>query len=285
MANGFIIIDKISGVTSRSVDNQIQRLFHTRKVGHLGTLDPFASGLLVIAVDKACKALPYIDDSFKTYQAKIMLGKKTSSGDLTGEVIEEKEVPDLDVDDILDVFESFVGESEQIPPMTSAIHVKGKRLYELSRKGIEIERKARKITINSLKLLSFDGICIEFEVNCSRGTYVRTLGEDIATKLGTVGHLISLKRSAIGDITLNQSIKLEELNEGSLINPVELISLPHLVIHDTNIVKDVMDGKNITLEENGETILLCYYINNELSPLAVYSREKDDSFKPIRGLW
>ena len=151
--NGFILINKRVGVTSRSVDNVIQRLFHTRKVGHLGTLDPFASGLLVIAVNKGCKSLPFLDDSFKTYQATLSLGKSTSTGDLTGEVKEEKEVPVSNVSTIQTIFDSFLGESEQIPPMTSALHHEGKRLYDLSRKGIEIERKPRKIFIKSLKLI------------------------------------------------------------------------------------------------------------------------------------
>lgn len=285
MASGFILINKKEGVTSRSVDNKIQRLFHTRKVGHLGTLDPFASGLLVIAVDKGCKSLPFIDDSYKTYQAKLLLGKKTSSGDLTGDVIEEKDVPNIDVEDILEVFESIIGESEQIPPMTSAIHINGTRLYDLSRKGIEVNRPSRKIDIKYLKLISFNGDLLEFEVNCSRGTYVRTLGEDIASKLGTVGHLIALKRTSIGQINLDNSKDIDDIDESSLINPIELISLKHIVITNEKIIKDIKDGKDIHLDEVEEKILLCYYFNNELIALAVYNHNKEDIYSPIRGLW
>lgn len=285
MASGFILINKKEGVTSRSVDNKIQRLFHTRKVGHLGTLDPFASGLLVIAVDKGCKSLPFIDDSYKTYQAKLLLGKKTSSGDLTTEVIEEKDVPNIDVEDILEVFESFIGENQQIPPMTSAIHINGTRLYDLSRKGIEVNRPSRKIDIKYLKLISFNGDLLEFEVNCSRGTYVRTLGEDIASKLGTVGHLIALKRTSIGQINLDNSKDIDDIDKSSLINPIELISLKHIVITDEKIIKDIKDGKDIHLDELEEKILLCYYFNNELIALAVYNHNKEDIYSPIRGLW
>ena len=285
MVNGFILIDKKIGVTSRSVDNKIQRLFHTRKVGHLGTLDPFASGLLIIAIDKGCKALPYIDDSFKTYRAVLSLGKKTNTGDLTGEVIEEKEVPELYIEDILEVFEDLYGESEQIPPMTSAIHVDGKRLYELARKDIEVERKPRKIIIKSLKIVGFDGLNLEFEVICSKGTYVRTLGEDIASKLDTVGHLTFLRRLAIGDIPLDKAIDIDELKETDLVNPIELISLKHLIVRDEKTIKEVKDGKEILLETEDDKVLLCYYDNNGLSPLAVYERKVDNVYSSIRGLW
>ena len=285
MVNGFILINKKIGVTSRSVDNKIQRLFHTRKVGHLGTLDPFASGLLIIAIDKGCKALPYIDDSFKTYRAVLSLGKKTNTSDLTGEVIEEKEVPELYIEDILEVFEDLYGESEQIPPMTSAIHVDGKRLYELARKDIEVERKPRKIIIKSLKIVGFDGLNLEFEVICSKGTYVRTLGEDIASKLDTVGHLTFLRRLAIGDISLDKAIDIDELKETDLVNPIELISLKHLIVRDEKTIKEVKDGKEILLETEDDKVLLCYYDNNELSPLAVYERKVDNVYSSIRGLW
>ena len=285
MPSGFVLIDKKEGVTSRSVDNKIQRLFHIKKVGHLGTLDPFASGLLIIAVDKGTKSLPYVDDSFKTYTAKLCLGKKTSSGDLTGEVIEEQEIPELYVEDVLEVFENFIGESTQIPPMTSAIHHEGKRLYDLARSGVEVERKERPIVIKSLKLLSFDGNSIEFEVICSRGTYVRVLGEDIAEALGTVGHLSSLRRTAVGSISVDNAVNIDELKEDDLINPCVLISLKHIIVRDESIIKDIKDGKSIQLEEKDNVVLLCYYIENEISPLAVYERDKDNEFKSLRGLW
>ncbi len=286
--NGLLLIDKRINVTSRSVDNKIQRLFHTRKVGHLGTLDPFASGLLIIAVNGGCKALPYINDSFKTYEATLCLGKKTSSGDLTGEVIEEKEVGDIDEKDILKVFESFIGESKQIPPMTSALHHEGKRLYDLSRKGIEVDRKPRKIQIKSLKLVSFSENCIKFEVRCSRGTYVRTLGEDIAIKLNTVGHLVELRRTKIGNIDISKAIDIEDLKEEDLLDSSKLISLPKVIIDENNpLVKDIKDGKNISLENENDTILICYKNskNNETNSLAVYNRKNGDLYFPLRGLW
>ena len=286
--NGFILINKRVGVTSRSVDNVIQRLFHTRKVGHLGTLDPFASGLLVIAINKGCKSLPFLDDSFKTYQASLYLGKSTATGDLTGEVKEEKEVPDLDEKKIKKVFDSFLGVGEQIPPMTSALHHEGKRLYDLSRKGVEIVRKPRRIEIKSLKLLSFAKNKVTFEVVCSRGTYVRTLAEDIAIKLGTVGHLTGLNRTAIGNkITLEMAKDIEKVTTSDLINPASLIELPSLEIEDDNLIQDIKSGKRITLNTEHDQILLYTRTkaNYDIIALAVYNRDSEDEFVIQRGLW
>ena len=285
MAGGFILINKRVGVTSRSVDNRIQRLFHTRKVGHLGTLDPFASGLLVIAVDKGCKSLPFIDDSFKKYRAKMKIGEKTSTGDLTGEVIKRQPFSFIDLDQIYGAFDSFIGDGTQIPPMSSALHHEGKRLYDLSRQGIEVDRKPRKIAIKSLKPLSFDGNCLEFEVVCSRGTYVRTLAEDIAESLGTVGHLVELERLEIGNIKLESAKDIDEISETDLINPINLIDLKHIIIEDASIIKDVKDGKNVVLKEKEEKILLCQKEQNSLTALAVYAHKEDDIYVPVRGLW
>ena len=286
--NGFILINKRVGVTSRSVDNVIQRLFHTRKVGHLGTLDPFASGLLVIAVNKGCKSLPFLDDSFKTYQATLELGKSTSTGDLTGEVKEVKEVPNLSEEKVVEVLNSFLGISKQIPPMTSALHHEGKRLYDLSRKGIEVSRTPRQIEIKAIRLLSFNKNVIEFEVICSRGTYVRTLGEDIAIKLNTVGHLTSLNRTAIGNkINLSMAKNIEDIQLSDLINPASLIELPSMLVEDENLIEDIKSGKRITLNCENEQILLYTRskANYVIIALAVYSRVQGNEYAIVRGLW
>lgn len=285
MANGFLLIDKKIGVTSRSVDNKIQRLFLTKKVGHLGTLDPFASGLLIVAVDKGCKSLPYIDDSFKTYEASLFLGQKTDSGDLTGQIIEEKDVPIFNVNDVEKVFNSLLGESEQIPPMASAIHLNGDRLYDLHRKGIKADIPARKIFIKELKIIKISAKQVDFSVICSKGTYIRTLGEEIANRLNTVGHLISLRRTAIGDIDINKSKDIDEINENDLISPTDLISYKRFIVEDEGLIKDIQNGKNISLQEKEDRVLFCYYLNGELLPLAVYNRYKEKTYSILRGLW
>ena len=285
MASGFVLINKRVGVTSRKVDNVIQRFFHTRKVGHLGTLDPFATGLLVIAGDKGCKSLPFIDDSFKKYRAKMKLGEKTNTGDLTGDIIQVRPADSIYPETINLVFKSFLGESQQIPPMSSAIHVDGQRLYDLAHKGIEVERKPRKITIKSLKLLSFEGNLLEFEVICSRGTYVRTLGEDIAEKLETCGHLVELERLEIGNIKLESAKDIDDISEADLINPINLISLKHVIVEAPSIIKDIKDGKSIELDEEDAQILICQKDNNEQIALAVYEHKEGKIYSPVRGLW
>ena len=285
MASGFVLINKCVGMTSRSVDNAVQRLFHTKKVGHLGTLDPFASGLLVIAIDKGCKSLPYIDDSFKKYRAKMKLGEQTNTGDLTGDIIRVSPASSIYPECINLVFKKFLGESEQIPPMTSALHYDGQRLYDLSHKGITVERKPRKIFIKSLKLLSFADNFLEFEVVCSRGTYVRTLGEDIAKALETCGHLVELERLEIGNISLSSAKDIDEINESDLINPFNLISLKHIMIEDTSLIKDIKDGKSINLDEKEDEVLLYQNEGDEQVALAVYKRKEGNIYSPMRGLW
>ncbi|MCR5184537.1 MAG: tRNA pseudouridine(55) synthase TruB [Bacilli bacterium] len=286
MKDGIILINKEKGMTSRSVDNQIQRLFHIKKVGHLGTLDPFATGLLIVAINKGCKALPYLYDEDKTYIAELFLGIKTNSGDLTSEVVEKKDIPSISKEEINKVFESFLGESKQIPPMTSAIHINGKRLYDLAHSNIEVERKPRSIHIHSLKLLEFKDSIIKFEVKCSKGTYVRTLGEDIAVKLNTVGHLISLSRIKIGDIfTLNEAKEIKDIKEENVLDVCKGIQYPHILLEDEQLIKDVYQGKQIVLNSLEKTVLLTYRLDNEEKALAVYNLIKEGIYAPIRGLW
>ena len=284
MSDGLLIINKEKNMTSRSVDNLIQRLFHTKKIGHLGTLDPFATGILVVALGKGTKSLPYINDEYKTYVASLKLGDKTDSGDLTGEVILSKDIPTLNEEMINKVLSSFLGESEQIPPMKSAIHYDGKRLYELDRKGIKVEPLSRKVFIKDINLISYKDNIIEFSVNCSKGTYVRTLGEDIANKLNTVGHLISLKRIKVGDIDISKARKIEDIKEEDLINPALLISYQKVDVSEL-IKEDILNGKDIILNSKEDRVLIIEKVNNDLIALAVYNRDKEDIYKIVRGLW
>lgn len=285
MSDGLLIINKDSNMTSRSVDNLIQRLFHTKKIGHLGTLDPFATGVLVVALGKGTKSLPYINDEFKTYIASLKLGIKTDSGDLTGEVIENKEVPILNEEMINDALNSFIGESEQIPPMKSAVHYEGQRLYELDRKGIKVNPLSRKIYIKEIKLLSYKDDVIEFSVNCSKGTYIRTLGEDIAIKLNTVGHLISLKRIKVGNIDINQAKNINDINENDLINPSSLITYQKIMVDEDIKKEDILNGKTINLIDKEDRVLIVEKVNDEIFALAVYNRDKGNTYKMVRGLW
>ena len=200
--NGLIFIDKQVGMTSRDVDFQIMKIFGTKKVGHLGTLDPFASGLLVVGVNEGTKLLSAFEESEKTYEAELILGKKTNTGDLTGEVVEEKDVPEID-DRLINVtLKTFLGKSTQTPPMYSAIKVNGRPLYSYARNNETVDVADREIEIRQIALLKYykEEKKIHFFVTVSKGTYIRTLGEDIAEKLGTVGYLKNLRRLAVNNI-------------------------------------------------------------------------------------
>lgn len=284
MNDGIIIIDKDAGLTSRNVDNKLGRMFNSKKVGHLGTLDPFATGLLIVGINKGTKYLQYIDDSRKTYVATLKLGTKTSTLDPEGEVIETKDVPLLTKETIEKVFSSFLGEGEQIPPMQSAIKIDGVPLYKKAHKGIEVERKPRKVFIYSLELISFDGEMITFKTEVSRGTYIRTLGSDIAEKLGTIGYLMSLRRIKLGPFEIEEAKKIDSITEKDIVNGSRyLTSFKTFEIEDEEDAADVYNGRMLYVGEDlGERILICH--KNEA--IAIYKKVQDTlTYKAERGLF
>ncbi len=284
MNDGILLINKEAGLTSRNIDNKIGYFYGTKKVGHLGTLDPFATGLLVIGINKGTKFLQYLDDSRKTYIAELKLGSKTSTGDLDGEIIEEKSVPSLNEKRILDVFKTFLGDGEQIPPMHSAIKIDGEPLYKKAHKGIEIERKPRKIHIFGLNVVSYKDGILTFKADVSRGTYIRVLGEDIAKKLGTIGHLVSLKRTILGPFKVEDAISINDLKEDSIIDPSKyLTSFKSFEITDEEDVASVYDGVMVYVGEDlGERIVMTY----KGKALAIYKKVQDTlTYKAERGLF
>lgn len=281
MKDGILLLDKEAGMTSRKVDNLIAKRFLSKKVGHLGTLDPFATGLLIVAVGKATKFLPYIDSSFKTYEAKLILGKKTDTGDLSGTIIEEKDVPQIDEKQIERVFASFLGVSYQLPPMTSAIKIDGTPLYKLAHKGETKDREKRRIEIKELVCLGFDEDYLRFKATVSSGTYVRTLGEDIAERFGTVGYLESLRRTYIGETSVAEAKRLDELSESDFLPPSSFVSLPKIVV-DEEKVPDIKNGKPIVLPD------LAYdqvALMRGGEAIAIYERDIGMTFKSKRGLF
>ena len=188
--DGLILINKQKGFTSHDVVNVIRKKLNTKKVGHTGTLDPNATGVLPILIGKGTKISKYLMEHDKTYIATLKLGEKTDTGDSEGQVIEEKSIPkDLRKEDINDVLQSFLGKQKQLPPMYSAIKINGKKLYEYAREGKEVKIEPRNIEIYKIELLEYQNNKIKFEVECSKGTYIRTLCEDISQKLGTVGYM------------------------------------------------------------------------------------------------
>lgn len=196
--DGILLLDKPEGLTSNAALQRVRRAYGARKAGHTGSLDPLASGLLPVCLGQATKASGLLLDADKTYDVTIALGVRTSTGDREGEEVESAPVPPLDMVAIGRAAAGFIGEIMQVPPMYSALKHRGERLYRLARQGVEVERPPRRVTIHELKLLGIDGAMLRFEVRCSKGTYVRTLAEDLARALGTTGHVASLRRLSLG---------------------------------------------------------------------------------------
>ncbi len=283
--NGYLLIDKSKDWTSRDVCNKVQHFFHEKKVGHSGTLDPFATGLLIVCLGSATKTIPLWEEADKEYLAELKLGNKTDTGDVTGNIIENSPVGNITISEIKEVFVSLLGENEQVPPMTSAVHVNGRKLYTYFHQGQEIERKPRKINIKSCDLLSFSDNAIVFKCRVSKGTYLRTLGETIAEKLGTVGYLSNLRRTKIGEVNLEKSITIDQLNEQSIIGIEEMLkNLIPFVILDEAETKKAINGMKINfgnLPKSYDKILL---LDQSQKALAIYTRQEKDTFVSLRGL-
>ncbi len=214
--SGVILVDKPQGMTSQQVVSKVKYLFKSpmhdsKKAGHTGTLDPMATGLLPICLGEATKFSHYQLDADKSYQATILLGSQTDTGDADGKVVEQAPVPLFDKDLLDDIAKQFSGAQQQIPPMYSALKKDGKKLYEYARAGIEVEREPRDIVIKAIDLKALDHEQIQLTVTCTKGTYVRVLGEDIAKAIGTLGHLTALRRTQVGDFTIDEAITLPAL--------------------------------------------------------------------------
>ncbi len=213
MRESLLVIDKVPGPTSFDVVRQVKRILGADKVGHAGSLDPFASGALVILVGKATKLSNALLNADKKYRAKVKLGQSTDTMDLTGEVNENKDVPALTEDLVKQTFADYVGTWHQTPPMYSAKKIHGVRLYDLARQNIKVRLEPIPVQLYDMKLISMTGTEIEFEVHCSKGTYIRSLADDLAKRLGTVGHLNELRRLSCGEFLLEEGVTVEKLSE------------------------------------------------------------------------
>jgi tRNA pseudouridine55 synthase len=208
LTNGILILDKPSGLTSHAVVSRVRRAIHLRQVGHAGTLDPLATGVLVVCVGAATRISEYLAGHDKAYRATIRLGVETDTYDADGRVMANREVH-VKREVVETALTKFMGPIEQVPPMHSAIKRAGRKLYELARAGIEVERPARPVTIHAIELLSFQSPELTLEVLCSAGTYVRSLAHDLGAALGTGAHLTALTRTASGPFTLDQAVALD----------------------------------------------------------------------------
>lgn len=213
--DGIVLLDKPEGMSSNAALRRVRHAFGARKAGHTGSLDPLASGLLPICLGQATKASGLLLDADKTYRFRIALGRSTTTGDREGSTVDSAPVPPLDDAKLRHVAAAFLGETEQVPPMFSALKRDGVRLYRLARAGVEVERAPRQIRIQRLELLGGCADEPEFEVTCSKGTYVRSLAEDLARALGTVGYVSQLRRLALGPFTGERMHALEDIERAA----------------------------------------------------------------------
>ncbi len=209
--NGFFVIDKPAGITSHDVVSRVRRILGTRRVGHTGTLDPFATGVLPVAVNEGTKAIPFLDEGIKRYDALMRLGVATDTLDMTGTVVREADWRGIDRTGLETVLARFTGHINQVPPMFSAIKRDGQPLYKLARQGVEVERTPRQVEITSLEILSFAPPLVGLRVVCSRGTYIRSLADDMGSALGCGATLQELRRTASGPFDISMAITLEVL--------------------------------------------------------------------------
>lgn len=251
--SGLLLIDKAEGPSSAHVVHRVKRLLGAKRVGHLGTLDPFASGLLPIGINEGTKIADIFLGAAKSYRAVMILGIATDSQDTTGKIIDERPVPLLTEDDLRRLEAKFSGVQTQVPPMFSALKKDGVRLYELARQGQEIERAPRSIQIDRLELRRLGDAKIEFDVVCSRGTYVRTLAADMGTELGCGAHLKKLRRLACDHLSVEQAVTIEQLEAALDRSDVPLITLAKAVEHLPAVT---WDGRSIARLRQGQQEVL-----------------------------
>ncbi len=249
--DGVLLLDKPIGLTSNDALQKARRLFSAAKGGHTGTLDPLATGLLPLCFGEATKFSADLLDADKTYEAELKLGVTTDSGDAEGEIIATAAV-DVAESDISRVLPQFTGDIEQIPPMHSALKRNGRPLYELARKGIEVEREPRAVTIHAIDLLSFAGDRLTLRVACSKGTYIRVLAADIGKALGCGAHLAGLRRTVVGDLDLARSVTLAELESLDEAGRAEHLQPVDALLHSLPVV--TLEGEDAERFRHGNPV-------------------------------
>jgi tRNA pseudouridine 55 synthase len=290
--NGIINIYKENGFTSHDVVAKLRGILKQRKIGHTGTLDPDATGVLPICIGKGTKLCDFLTDKEKTYKAVMLLGKETDTQDISGVVLAENEVS-CNEESVIKVIKSFLGEYEQIPPMYSAIKQNGKKLYELAREGKEVERKPRNVNIISIDIEKIELPRVEFTVSCSKGTYIRTLCYDIGKMLGCGACMEALVRTKSGSFKIENSLRLDEIetfrDEGRLeeiIVPIDEV----FTMYEKAVVSDrfemLLNNGNVLIKEHFTEIkeskepIRVYNSNGDFA--AIYQVNEDKIYKPIK---
>lgn len=276
--DGIVIVDKPVDWTSQDVTAKLRGVFQTRRIGHGGTLDPMATGVLPVFVGRATRGVEFFEHADKVYEATLRLGITTDTEDITGTILEEKPVY-VTESDVLSVLEQFKGDIQQIPPMYSAIKVNGQKLYDLARKGKEVERKPRAVTILALDFLGMAGNDVRLRIHCSKGTYIRTLCKDIGAALGCGGCMAELRRVAAGSYTEANAIPLATLveceNPGQYLQNVDTLFARHPAVtltekqalrtrNGNSFSIDLPDGTYRTYDQNGEFLMLAKVENGTM---------------------
>ena len=279
--DGIVIVDKPEGWTSQDVVSKLRGVLKTRRIGHGGTLDPMATGVLPVFVGRATRAVEFFEHAEKTYEAVLRLGLHTDTEDITGTVLEEKQV-NIAENQFLSVLENFRGEIQQIPPMYSAIKVNGQKLCDLARKGREVERQPRTITIHKLECLEFAGNTAKLLVHCSKGTYIRTLCKDIGEALGCGGCMESLRRVTAGEYTIENAVPLQTLidsdNPESCLLPVDSMfkNYPAVTLTEKQekccrngvaFTANLAEGTYRVYTKNGEFLALSHMVEGKLTTI------------------
>ncbi len=276
-ATGVLVVDKPSGCTSHDVVDQVRRKLGTRKVGHAGTLDPDATGVLVLGVGKGTKLLQFVTGTDKKYVGEVVFGTTTDSLDSTGEVLETFDMsPTLDA--VVAAAQQFVGDIEQIPPMVSAIKIDGKRLHELAREGKEVDRPPRPVTIHDLAIApTEDPLVFTMSVHCSSGTYIRTLAADLGSALGGGAHLRGLRRTAVGRFTEEVATSVDEAELRPL---TEMLSHLPMMQVDEAVANQVKNGRSLGPSSGSGQLAI---VDAEDQLIAVYE-SRDGEFRPVKVL-
>lgn len=273
--DGILVIDKPVGITSHDVVAKARKILGTKKIGHTGTLDPLATGVLVLCVDKATKLVESLTCDDKIYEVEMKFGIKTDTADITGNIIEEKDFK-INEKNLETVIQSLIGKQKQLPPMYSAIKVNGKKLYEYAREGIEVERTARDIEIFEISKVLFDGEILKYTIHCSKGTYVRTVCEEIAEKLGTVGTMTNLRRIKSGKFSVSEACKLEEISKDKIITIDKLFD-KEIILNDRELFK-LLNGMELVYNMNDDMYKV-YTLENESKKFIGIAKMKDKHLK------
>ncbi|MGI8808171.1 MAG: tRNA pseudouridine(55) synthase TruB [Acidimicrobiales bacterium] len=277
--DGLAVVDKPAGCTSHDVVGRCRRIFGQKKVGHGGTLDPDATGVLLVGLGRATRLLRFLAPLPKSYVAEVVLGAATSTLDDSGAVLATWDMSGVGLDDVRAAATAFVGDIEQIPPMVSAVSVGGRRLHELARAGIEVERAPRPVTIHRIEVyLASEPGAFRIEVDCSSGTYVRSLAADLGTALGGGAHLRRLRRTAVGAFTVEQAVSLDDLGPDAVLPPAAAVGHLPDVVADAPMAEAVSYGKVLDVDWPGDGPWAVLGEGGAL--LAVYERTPDGRTKP-----